>query len=134
MNLYEFNQMGMQNFPKLTEKELEDYKSEFYDWYDYNKENKYFMLLNRENNYYTIFQIQSSEIMVDIKNTLFKEAVECIKYFGDINDIDYATSTNKECIEFWVIPNQNDKEETEDKKDAPIMFLMFPYDAGVIKI
>lgn len=134
MNLYEFNQMGMQNFPKLTEKELEDCKSEFFDWYKENKNNKYFMLLNRENNYYTIFQIQSSEAMVDIKSTMFKEVVECIKYFGDINDIDYATSTNKECIEFWVIPSKEKEEDKEEKKDSPIMFLLFPYDAGVIKI
>ena len=130
MNLYEFNQMGMQNFPALTKKELEDYKSEFFDWYKNNKDNKYFMLLNRENNYYTIFYIQSNEVLVDIKSTMFKEVVECIRCFGEINDIDYETSSNKECIEFWVIPKTIEGEE----KQSPIMFLLFPYDEGVIKI
>ena len=43
MTLYEFNQMGMQNFPALNEKQLENCKSLFYDWYKNNEQSKYFM-------------------------------------------------------------------------------------------
>lgn len=130
MTLYEFNQMGMMNFPKLTEEQLENCKSEFFDWYQNNKQNKYFMLLNKENSYYTIFQIQTSEMLMDVKAMMFKEMVECVKTFGDITDIDYSTSTNKECIEVWIKPTATE----EDENPQPIMFLMFPYDEGVIKI
>ena len=122
MNLYEFNKIAMANFPDFKEEEFQITAEEFKDWFQRNRANKYFMMLNRENNYYTLFHIQSSLILKDVPTQMFSEICECLATFGTIISMDLTE--NKDAFEIWV----------KDNEDQTFMFLLFPYDVGVIKI
>ena len=122
MTLYEFNQIGMANFPDFKEEDFLKATEEFESWIKNNSEVKYYMLLNKENSYYTLFNIQSSFALKDVSKTMFKELCECLQTFGTIKSIDLTE--DKTAFEIWV----------KDRDEKTFMFLLFPYDLGVIKI
>ena len=122
MTLYEFNQIGMSALPDFTEEDLLKTKEEFDGWIKDRKANKYYMLLNKENSYYTLFHIQSSFVLKDISLTFFAELCECLKTFGTIKSIDLTEDGT--AYEIWV----------KDEDNQNFMFMLFPYDLGVIQI
>lgn len=86
---------------------------EFYDITN----SKYYMLLCKEYNYYTIFERKTRS---DAPS--FSTAV--CEIVADIGEVFSIELTEDKCaIEFWIKPKD---EETS------IVFYLFPYDAGVV--
>lgn len=103
----------------LTEEQLQDKSVEIFDFYTSTKDNTHYMLLNREYNYYTIFE-PHYEIPEQPKD--FTDAVlEIVEELGPIYSIDKFADR----IEFWIKPSGSEY-------DTPIVFILFPYDAGVV--
>lgn len=79
-------------------------------------EGKYYMLVCRDLNYYTLFAIGESEDHLRIE----REVVDCLHDLGEIKSVEKIEETN--AIEVWV---QSEGEE-------PLVAYFFNYDKGVI--
>lgn len=76
------------------------------------------MLLCNEYNYYTIFEEERIVMNIPFSDTV----IEIITDLGDIYSIE-PTEEN-DAVEIWI-------KITE--KETPMVFYLFPYDAGVVK-
>lgn len=115
---YDLNKMMMANHKPLTLDEKEEVKETINDWRKKNQSSKFFMLLGREVNYYTIFA--ATEILDDFKVDLGTGILECFDSIGDLYSVE---ETEENSIELW----------TKVKDDFIVLYL-FPYDQGVIEI
>ena len=79
-------------------------------------EGKYYMLVCRDLNYYTLFAIGESEEHLRIE----KEVVNCLHDLGEIKSVEKIEETN--AIEVWVQP----------EGEEPLVAYFFNYDKGVI--
>ena len=80
-----------------------------------NKDGKYFMLLCRDLNYYTLFVIDlESDVRIE------QEVLECLKELGTIKSVEEFEDKN--LVEIWVQPENSD----------PVVMYFFNYDRGVI--
>ena len=130
MTLYEMNQMGYANLPKMAKSEVETMKSKISDWlteilhiYD-SETNIYFMLLNNESHYYTIFNWRAlaAEDGGGDSEGLIREIFSIIKDLGTLKSIE-PTETG-DAWEFWITG-----------QDAVTrMYLLFDYTRGVIEV
>jgi hypothetical protein len=77
---------------------------------------KYYMLLNRDLNYYTLFNMNSNS------NEKFEDVViECIQNLGEVKNIGLAEANTH--IEYWI--------QTPDKEC--FVGYLFVYDEGVVE-
>lgn len=109
MTLYELNQAGYTSLPKMTSAEIETAINQDKDFFN---QATYFMLLCKELSDYTVFHINNPE-------NGWNEVLELIKDRGTLK----AIENKEDSIEFWI---------TNDSISN--MFLLFPYDWGVIDV
>ena len=79
-----------------------------------NKDGKFFMLICRDINYYTLFTIGQGE-------RIEREVLNCLHDIGVVKSIEQIEGT--ETIEIWVQP----------KDEEPLVMYFFNYDKGVIE-
>lgn len=115
MNLYDMNKQIIDQLPTPTEEQIIEYKKIISDVVTASGA-EYFMMLCREENYFTLFNLSSSEneSMLDI---LFNE---CIPNFGNLKCINITK--DQSAVEIWAKVN-----------DEVRALYLFPYDNGVIK-
>lgn len=111
MSLYDLNKAAIPSLPDYTEKELEIAKTIIED---YVKTDKFFMLLGRDLNYYTMFMREP--LMTE---TIGEAVIDCLKNIGSIKSID-KTDDNA-AIEIWIMANEE-----------PHVLYFFCYNEGVI--
>lgn len=115
LSAYEINKQVISQLPPLSAEELAGKKILIRDFM-INTQNKYFMLLCRDINYYTLFHLDVYENTEErLEDILF---AECAMFIGDIKAVD---PTDDGAIEIWVT----------NETDTYAMYF-FPYDAGVI--
>ena len=115
LSAYEINKQVISQLPPLSAEELAEKKILIRDFM-INTQNKYFMLLCRDINYYTLFHLDVYENTDErLEDILF---AECTMFIGDIKAVDL---TDDGAIEIWVT----------NETDTYAMYF-FPYDAGVI--
>jgi hypothetical protein len=110
LSLYEMNKQVISQLPEIEDiavlTPIRKYK---------NKDGKYFMLLCRDLNYYTLFVIDlESDVRIE------QEVLECLKELGTIKSVEEFEDKN--LVEIWVQPEDSD----------PVVMYFFNYDRGVI--
>lgn len=81
---------------------------------------KYFMLLCRDLNYYTLFTIGDKIPIAQEYPRIEREVVDCLHDLGEIKSVEKIEETN--AIEVWVQP----------EGEEPLVAYFFNYDKGVI--
>lgn len=114
LNLYELNKNIISQLNTLTYNELFDKMAIIADYYD-NSNNDFHMLLCREYNYYTIFNKKKMA-----EHGFAKTVHDIITDIGGIYSIE---PTADGAVEIWIRPID---------KETPLVFYLFPYDAGVV--
>ena len=119
MTLYDFNKAGYGSLPDMDEialnqasvhvKEFLEQKTPF---------SKYWLLLSNENKYYTIFHRNSNTFSF---NDLTSEVMNIVQDLGGIKSIELDDGGS--ALEFWIKYNGECS-----------LFLLFPYDRGVIEV
>lgn len=111
MTLYELNQMGYENLPKMTKAEIEQSKEVFKQLIEENP-GTYYMLLNHDIRYFTLF-VKSEKTSLD---NFINEIYSILKPLGTLKSIEL----NKyKAIEIWIDNH---------------CFLFFNYDKGVVEV
>lgn len=118
ISLYELNKSMVAQIAPMSVEDIQKKKIELRKFIDRTR-NKFYMLLCREANYYTLFEKQS---FVTIKDILEEVVIECANDFGTIQSIEKTDDGGG--YEIWV----KDKETNEGR-----LFMFFPYDLGVIE-
>ena len=123
INMYDFNRINMKQFPYLeTEEEIENVKTLLRNYI--NKTcSEFYMLLNHDVRDFTLFNFKNG-ILTDIKiHTMANDIIECFenRAYGLLDvELDEAGLA----VEIWV----------KDRATEEVyMFLLFPYDSGVIQ-
>ena len=111
MSMYELNKCVVRQLPSMTEEQLAA-AGDLID--SFQKENKYFMLLGKDLDYYTIFQTKEN-----MEETMGEAVIDCLSNLGDIKAIDLTPE--EQTIEIWITQNS----------EAYVLYL-FNYDEGVI--
>lgn len=116
VSLYDMNKSIIGKKNPMQTQELLEKKQNIRDFVN-KTNNKYYMLLCRELNYYTLFDKQD---LLIIKDNIEDAIIECAQDYGDILNIN---ESGEGAIEVWIRNN-------EDKN--VYMLLFFPYDLGVV--
>ena len=110
LSLYEMNKQVVSQLPAIDDiavlTPIRKYK---------NKDGKYFMLICRDINYYTLFAID-----LDSDARIEQEVLECLKELGTIKSVEELEDKN--VVEIWIQQEGND----------PVVMYFFNYDRGVI--
>lgn len=115
LNLYELNKNVISQLKPMLSQEIQKKgQTDIFEFFNATVPNTHYMLLCREFNYYTIFESSSDGEMNFVDSVL-----DIVKSLGPIYSIDKADGA----IEFWIKP---------EGADEPMVFILFPYDAGVI--
>lgn len=114
LNLYEINKNIIGQLKPIERNELFDKAGMVFDFFANSHPNAHYMLLCREYNYYTIFEF------ADFATEDFVDAV--LGVVADLGEV-YAIEEAESALEFWVKPTDC---------DDPMVFILFPYDAGVV--
>lgn len=101
LTLYGLNKLIVAQMPSLTTKELEEKKKLVTDFVT-EIQGKYYLLLSKELNYYTLFAIQSGA-----KAEIYNELIQCLLSFGEIKSIDLVQQNNDSALECWVCNKNN---------------------------
>lgn len=115
MSLYDLNKQIISQLPNMED--FEEAKQIITDYHN-NMSNKYYMLLFRELNYFTLFNINPYD---EIELVFEDEVIECLKNLGNIKSITMCDSEGS--VECWVT--------TAD--DNTVVGYLFGYDGGVIE-
>lgn len=118
VSLYDINKSMVAQITPLSVDDIQKKKIELRNFINRTK-NKFYMLLCRDINYYTLFEKQS---LVTIKDIIEDVIIECANNFGTIHSIELTDDGGG--YEIWI----KDKETGEG-----CLFMFFPYDLGVIK-
>ena len=123
VSMYDFNRANMGKLPLLDEEGIEGAKNVVRKFLTRQTENFYYMLLNHENRYFTLFEFTHNIKSDDRINTMADDIIECMLNCGfgiiDINEDEIGMA-----LEVWV---------KDVETEAVHMYLLFPYDFGVIK-
>lgn len=123
VSMYDFNRANMGKLPLLDEEGVEGAKNVVRKFLTRQTENFYYMLLNHENRYFTLFEFTHNIKSDDRINTMADDVIECMLNCGfgiiDINEDEIGMA-----LEVWV---------KDVETEAVHMYLLFPYDFGVIK-
>lgn len=115
MNVYEMNKQIIGQLEILDKATMEE-KGKIVRDFVSSWGHKYYMLLCRELNYYTLFNINLKDADETVEDVLF----ECAEVIGDIKSVE---AVDDNCaIEIWVTSSDN---------DTYVMYF-FPYDNGVV--
>lgn len=115
INLYDINQTVISQMSDLSEEILIQKKKLIRDYF-VDTNGKYYMLLNRDNNYYTLFNINPDS---DEPDPAADIVVECLTNLGTIKSIE---DDSGQAIEIWTCRDNT----------ASISYL-FKYDLGVVE-
>jgi hypothetical protein len=123
VSMYDFNRANMGKLPLLDEEGIEGAKNVVRKFLTRQTENFYYMLLNHENRYFTLFEFTHNIKSDGRINTMADDVIECMLNCGfgiiDINEDEIGMA-----LEVWV---------KDIETEAVHMYLLFPYDFGVIK-
>lgn len=123
MNLYEFNRVNMGKLPILeTAEELEGAKIVIENFIN-DKLGTYYMMLNHERKDFTLFNFLQGVIIDSKIETMANDILECMDNRG-LGIIDISPDEVNMSLEIWV---------KERQTDAVYMYLLFPYNFGVIE-
>lgn len=111
MNLYDLNKQIMSQMEPWDIERWEQAEKDIDEW-EKNIQAKYYMMLAREKNYYTIFTDDGYEF-----HGLGAAVRECLEFVGDVVSIEIK----EDAIEFWI----------KELNDAYCMYL-FNYEEGVV--
>lgn len=117
-NLYDLNKTAVKNLRNMIPIEIANGISKMSSWVEKNGQGiKYYMLLCREMNDYTIFKMWATPTEASLKE--FSEAMsDCFSCRGTLKAIDQIDNA----FEIWI----------EDDEDVH-QYLFFPYDTAVIE-
>ena len=115
MKLYDLNKQIISQMADLTNEDLKDSKNIITEYLQ-KQGNKFYMLLCRDINYYTLFKT-STEAKLPAAAS---EVLECAKTIGTIKSVDI---NDNNAIEIWV----------HAENSEPLAMYLFPYDLGVIE-
>lgn len=119
MTLYDINKSAYNNLDKMNEIKLSARIKKMKSFFTSGE--RYFMLLCREKNDYTVFKFENkNEKSVDI---ILKEFEECIRNRGSILDIE-KTEDNY-AYEIWI---------KDIMAQESFCYLLFPYTSAVIEV
>jgi hypothetical protein len=123
VNMYEFNKVNMAKLPILkTSSEIRGAKRVVKNFVNA-KPATYYMMLNHENRYFTLFNFRNG-IMTEGKiDVMANDVIECMENCG-FALIDINEDSTGEALEIWVKDEEN---------EIAYMYLLFPYDFGVIE-
>lgn len=128
MTLYELNQAGYTNLPKMSKSQIESARDKIADWIqatlqDHGGENIYYILLNNDLHYYTIFNWR----YIDSRNgggdseDVVREIFSIVKDLGTLKSIEF---NDNGAWEFWIT-----------SPDATTnAYYLFDYTRGVIEV
>lgn len=122
VNMYEFNRVNMGRLPLLkTKEELDGAKRVVKNFIQDSKAN-YYMLLNHDNRYFTLFSFRSEKS--EATNLIMaQDVIECMDNCG-FGIIDINPNETGDALEVWV---------KDLETEAVFMYMLFPYDFGVIE-
>ena len=115
MNLYDLNKQIISQMPTLDEDGI-NLALMIIAAYIKNTENKYYMLLCKDINYYTLFNISTTIT----EPYACEEVLACA---GDLGVLKSVEVNDNDAVEIWV---------QDEQGEAMVMYL-FPYDAGVVE-
>ena len=115
MTLYDLNKAAVAQLPNYSEADKQAAKELINAYDDFSTMTRYYMLLCRELNYYTVFQRQFTGLE-DFGDVV----IECLENLGNIKSIE--VTEDKTAIEAWIVNSDN---------EAYVVYL-FNYDQGVI--
>ena len=123
VNMYDFNRANMGKLPVLTTpEELAGAKGVVTSFLEQHPA-KYYMLLNHENKYFTVFNFANDGSFATQKNYMAQDVIECMENC-DFNIIDICPDNFGGALEVWV---------KDLETESVHMYLLFPYDFGVIE-
>ena len=117
MTLYELNQSIISQLPPYTEKQINNLIDKIDEWDRGNTRYKYYMLLNNDFHYYTLFHYDYNSTHTDF-DSLGKGVVILLQEMGYTI---MSEEINEDHCEVWV-----------KKDDDTVVYLLFPYDQGVV--
>ena len=124
INLYDFNKANMGKLPVLeTEEQFNGAKKVITDFLQKDEFAFYYMLLNHENRYFTVFEFTRDIKSDGRRDRMAQDVLECM-FNCDFGIIDICPDESGNALEVWV--------KNLDTETA-YMYLLFPYDFGVIK-
>lgn len=110
LNIYDMNKMVVKQLSEVEDKAiLNEIRKQA------NEQGKYFMLISKEANYYTLFVKGEGEDRLEV------EVLNCLHDLGTIKSIEKIEET--EAVEIWI-----QSEEVEE----PFVGYFFNYDKGVV--
>ena len=116
LNLYDLNKQLISQLPSYGDKELKNARGVITEFLR-RINSKYYMLLSRENNYYTVFSVTNEETDDPYAAT---EILECAKFLGDIKSV--GVTEDEQALEIWF-----------QKDEEAFVAYLFDYQGGVIK-
>ena len=123
VNMYEFNKINVAKMPVLkTSSEIRGAKRVVKEFVK-EKLARYYMLLNHDNRYFTLFNFKDGVIFEEKVNTMANDVIECMENCG-FGIVDISRDESEEALEVWVKDEEN---------QTAYMYLLFPYDFGVIE-
>lgn len=128
MNMYDLNKQIIKQMNQVDDDSIIDHRNEFFTPFINSTNNKYYMLLCRELNYYTLFHRTGNE-----EDDKFNSVIEeIINNFGTWITFNWGNEETKDSIEYWVritMPGGD-----EDKFEDVYCFILFPYDIGLVEV
>ena len=120
ISLYDLNRQAVNQFPIMTDEQLDKLANNFTTYSQENIDGRYYMLLCRDFNYYTIFEksTDTTESFSDAVLDVLKTGLICYSI---------ERTEDGEAFEIWA----KIKGDAEDS-NYPAVFYLFPYDRGVV--
>lgn len=115
LNLYDLNKQFISQIPDLDDDGIEVALMTVMA-YMKNTENKYYMLLCRDVNYYTLFNVSSAIT----EPYACEEVLACAGDWGTLKSVEI---NENDAVEIWV----------HNEQEGPMVMYLFPYDTGVIE-
>lgn len=114
MSLYDLNKQIMSQMP-----DIEDFTEAYKTINQYHKDtnNKYYMLLIKDLNYYTIFSIVENQSV----HNFAENVILCLKDWGPVKSI--TMNEDNSAIECWINKSNNEV----------VVGYLFGYDGGIIE-
>ena len=123
VNMYEFNRVNMGQLPFLTTKEeIDGAKAQVIDYIEKTNSN-YYMMLNHDKKDFTLFNFQNDYISNFKILSMANDVIECMENRG-LGLLDIGLDEAGCALEIWV---------KDRYTEAVFMYLLFPYDNGVIE-
>lgn len=116
MKVYEMNKNIISQMKPANKEKMQEIKAELVEFEESCRGNKYFMLLCKDYNYYTIFHKAGTFVY---KNFVIS-VLDILTELGDL--IIASITTDKTAVEIWI-----------KIKGEAYCFYLFPYDKGVVE-